>query len=123
MRVNCGSARWCLLALVASMAAAGVAWAQGKSPAEPPSEQIWSHAPTTGHPVKYYTRGAELGDAYYRARVDQTAKPSAEAQSAETTCGDGCCESCCEKFCAACEDCPTHGLVLFAGIDSWRGIA
>jgi hypothetical protein len=41
--------------------------------------------------------------------------------SANAASGCNACDEC-SNFCAACQDCPRAGLVLFSGIDSWRGI-
>ena len=47
------------------------------------------------------------------------------AAAAASTCNScNACDACdeCNGFCAACQDCPCSGLMLFSGMDTWRGI-
>jgi hypothetical protein len=84
-------------------------------------------------PSSYYTQS---NDERFFNTADEIQTPSpvernmgAQSSDVGGTCGtcNSCnsCNSCngfCDNFCAACQDCPCSGLVLFSGIDSWRGI-
>jgi hypothetical protein len=68
----------------------------------------------------FYTDGTHEGDNYYHAS-DKDPPPTAPLCAPRGDCDCGCDD--CPEFHAICDGCPCCGLVLFAGIDSWRGIA
>ena len=72
-----------------------------------PSDQ---KSPTTS----YYAEGSESR----QVSTGETAATPAAAPGWNT------CPACdCDDFCAACENCPKRGMILFSGFDSWRGVA
>ena len=85
--------------------------------------------------VKYASNYALVDDS-------QPAEPTAAAETAPASgpsctgscnsCGSANCGGCvscdnacgrCGSLCAVCDECPKRGLVLFTGIDSWRGFS
>ena len=103
------------LALVCGLILAGPAAAQSYAVPDP-----WpptASSSVIGYLAGYSTNGSYEGDNYYKTSDRGSSTSQTGTASADCGCVD------CPEFCASCDGCPSRGIVLFAGIDSWRGIA
>src|SRR6185295_17578819 len=79
-----------------------------------------------------YYEGTEGTGRYLPVSGTKEPVPQAAATAPAGSCGcnnggcdNGCCDSCCDccDCWEGCEECPSNTLILFAGIESWRGFA
>ena len=79
-----------------------------------PSASTYYSAPSD---ARFFTMGNETKVLAPDAQSESSyAAYNHSGNNSNNSCGQ------CNDFCAACDECPDKGLVLFSGIDSWRGV-
>jgi hypothetical protein len=109
-------------AVALGLVSAPAAYAQLKFPqpsvAETAFEYNSYYAPDNG---PYYAQNDSRPPDGGPAPADSLAAGNCNTRDSCSSCNDGCGGGF-GNFCAACQECPCHGLVLFSGFDWWRGI-